>query len=94
VVVFNQKSNPLTSVESIFGGFKNLSFKKIFSINTLTILAFLCILLIFYIPKGICGDIKSKRLDGIDEIDSNPDVILDTIDNEKLTGIRGFICGH
>lgn len=61
VIVFNQKNNPLTSVETIFGGFKNFKLKDIFSLKTLAVLSFLCIFLIFMIPKAICSGYNKRK---------------------------------
>lgn len=55
MIVFNQMSNPITSVETVFGGIKKFKLKDLCSLNFLAVLAFLCIALIFFIPKSICS---------------------------------------
>ncbi|CDW78550.1 UNKNOWN [Stylonychia lemnae] len=61
VIVFNQKSNPQTSVQSLFlSGVKDFSFKKIFTANGMAVMAFLCLLIVFFMHKSLCAPTKEE----------------------------------
>lgn len=54
IVVFNQRSNPETSVGSVFKGMKGLTFKSIFSLDALAILGFILLFLLVIMHNKVC----------------------------------------
>jgi hypothetical protein len=90
VVVFNQKSNPQTSVSTFFSGVKGLSFKSIFSLEALAILGFILLFALVVMNNKVCDgyddtiteQIKKENLDN---------VLVDRVDDG---GIIGSFCRY
>lgn len=54
VIVFNQRSNPQTSVGSIVTGVKSLTFKSLFTVDALAILGFILLFLMVVMHNRLC----------------------------------------
>ena len=85
VVVFNQKSNPQTSVSSMFSGMKTLSIKSIFSLDALAILGFILLFVLVVMHNKMCdGYVDTDDADRIKKANS---------DNVLVDGDDGGIVG-